>query len=81
MAFSEEVIQEAWQRSGGVCECKRYEHNHANYRCSNNITFAHRGTESQGAWETHYIEKGARKLRTPVLVLSQALAGKIINIS
>jgi len=59
MVFSEAVIQEAWQRSGGVCECKRYEHNHANYRCSNNITFAHRGTESQGAWETHHIEKGS----------------------
>ena len=59
MAFSDDVIQKAWKRTGGDCECKRFEHNHANYRCSNALTFFSRGREGQGAWEAHHIEKSA----------------------
>ena len=28
MAFSEETIKQAWQRSGGKCECRRVGHDH-----------------------------------------------------
>jgi len=26
MVFSEEVVEQAWQRSGGYCECRRRTH-------------------------------------------------------
>ncbi len=58
MAFSVEIIQEAWEKSGGSCECKRYEHNHENYRCAAPLTFANRGKgDLKGAWEAHPIDK------------------------
>jgi hypothetical protein len=28
MAFSEDIVEQAWKRSGGKCECKRWTHNH-----------------------------------------------------
>lgn len=59
MAFSETIIQEAWQRAGGVCECKRFEHDHANYRCSNTVSLSERDTQNPGAWVVHHLEKGA----------------------
>ncbi|MDX1565140.1 MAG: hypothetical protein R3236_07025 [Phycisphaeraceae bacterium] len=37
MAFTEDVRHEAFERSGGRCECCRVEHQHPAGRCSNTL--------------------------------------------
>lgn len=37
MPFSEETKDEAFERSGGQCECERKEHDHTG-RCSSTVT-------------------------------------------
>lgn len=59
MTFPDSIIQEAWKRAGGVCECKRFEHNHANYRCSNVISLSEQGKSNERGWDVHHVEKGA----------------------
>jgi hypothetical protein len=55
MAFSEEVVRQAWKRAGGKCECKRSLHSHSNGRCSKELVFENRGREGgRGAWEAHH---------------------------
>lgn len=34
MAFTQDVINQAWRRSGGTCECRRKEHSHPLGRCN-----------------------------------------------
>lgn len=53
MAFSDEVIVQAYQRGGARCECTRTTHGHAG-RCANQLLMANRGREGQGAWEAHH---------------------------
>lgn len=55
MAFSEETVKQAWQRSGGKCECRRERHEHHYKRCGKDLVFANRGRDSgRGAWEAHH---------------------------
>lgn len=54
MAFSEEVVKEAWKRSGGHCECKRTTHTHSS-RCNKLLNWDSRGKESEYGWEAHHI--------------------------
>lgn len=54
MAFSQETINEAWNRSGGKCECNRTLHSHSG-RCNKTLSFSNRGKEGAwGAWEAHH---------------------------
>lgn len=51
--FSEAIIEKAWARSGGICECQREGHNHKN-RCRNPLIKSHRGDKlSYFGWEAH----------------------------
>lgn len=55
MAFSNEVIEQAWKRSGGKCECQRTTHGHSG-RCNKTLSHENQGRESGwGAWEAHHI--------------------------
>ncbi len=54
MTFSESVIDQAWTRSGGACECRRTSHDHASI-CKKNLIKSNRGREGYGAWEAHHI--------------------------
>ena len=56
MVFSDYVIQQAWRRSGGRCECRRLAHNHP-VRCDKELKLANRGKEGQGRWEARPIDK------------------------
>ena len=40
--FSDTVVEQAWQRSGGNCECTRTTHGHTG-RCNKMITKGRRG--------------------------------------
>lgn len=54
MAFSESVVQQAWNRAGGKCECKRTTHGHTG-RCNRALSWSSRGKESGMGWEAHHI--------------------------
>lgn len=54
MAFSDEVVEQAWQRSGGKCECTRVTHGHQG-KCNKTLIKSNRGREGIGAWEAHHI--------------------------
>ncbi|MFZ2097180.1 MAG: hypothetical protein WAV05_11145 [Anaerolineales bacterium] len=55
MAFSPEVIKQAWIRSGGRCECSKISHAHDRNLCSNELVFENQGRDGKGAWIAHRI--------------------------
>ena len=55
MAFPEDVVEQAWKRAGGKCECKRREHKHVPVRCGKDLVYTNRGREGQGRWEAHCV--------------------------
>lgn len=54
MPFPENVVKEAWTRSGGKCECKRTNHGHSG-RCNRTLLYGSRGSETSYGWEAHHI--------------------------
>ena len=53
MPFSENVIKQAWRRSGGRCECVIKTHNHTRI-CKKKLLELYRGDdESDYGWEAH----------------------------
>lgn len=53
MAFSSEIIAQAWLRAQERCECTRKTHNHYG-RCIKELILDKRGREGYGAWEAHH---------------------------
>lgn len=53
MAFSEDVVFDAWNRAGGRCECTRATHRHFG-RCAKELVWFYRGKEVPGGWEAHH---------------------------
>ena len=54
MAFPLSVVQAAWDRSGGRCECPRVTHNHGVSKCNKQLVVGNRGREGVGAWEANH---------------------------
>lgn len=54
MAFPDSVVQDAWRRAGGRCECRRRSHNHRYVRCNKQLVWDNRGREGRGKWEAHH---------------------------
>jgi 5-methylcytosine-specific restriction endonuclease McrA len=54
MAFSESVVKQAWDRSGGKCECKRAAHGHTG-RCNHTLLWSSQGKDTDFGWEAHHI--------------------------
>jgi hypothetical protein len=46
----DEVVENAWVRSGGRCECSRRHHGHG-VECGRALAWAHRGTHTATGWE------------------------------
>lgn len=60
MGFSDEVVAEAWQRSGGRCECKRKSDGHVG-RCNYRLVWGARGMDKVlASWEAHHVTAGGR---------------------
>ena len=57
MSFTDHVLQQAWKRAGGKCECRRWIHHHNVVRCGMELVLANRGKEGQGRWEAHRISR------------------------
>ena len=59
MAFTDYIIEQAWKRAGGKCECRRWTHKHSVVKCGKELVRANRGKEGQGRWEIRRIDKAA----------------------
>lgn len=55
MAFPNKVIEAAWERARGGCECRRKIHNHRSMRCNKVLSFKNRGRTGWGCWEAHHL--------------------------
>lgn len=53
MAFSISVVDAAWRRSGGRCECRRTTHGHSVPHGAV-LVAVNRGRDGIGAWETNH---------------------------
>lgn len=53
MAFSEEIVEEAWGNAGGKCECERSTHGHIG-RCGKVLMKSNRGREGLMSWEANH---------------------------
>jgi hypothetical protein len=53
MAFTADIIERAWNLSGGQCQCERTFHNHVG-RCKKKLTYKNRGNRnSKTGWQVH----------------------------
>lgn len=51
--FPDDVVSQAFLRSGGRCECMRVTHGHVG-RCPQILHWGLRGWEVPGGWEAHH---------------------------
>ncbi len=56
MAFSEAVLREAWERTGGQCECNRRTHKHFYTPCGRSLKWNQRGMVAEGGWQAREID-------------------------
>jgi len=54
MAFPDSVVEDAWKRAGGRCECRRHSHKHPYVRCNKELVWENRGRDGRGKWEAHH---------------------------
>ena len=54
--FPDTVVQQAWKRAGGKCECERVScHNHSSIPHGKQLTWGARGNDNHyGGWEAHH---------------------------
>ena len=45
------TIENAWQRAGRRCECRRAHHRHPGGGCAKRLNWVNRGRHGDGAWE------------------------------
>ncbi len=63
MSFSESVISQAWNRSGGKCGCPHLSHDHGRNRCSRPLNWELRGKDANGGWQARSVS--GKYLDTP----------------
>ena len=55
MTFPEDIVEKAWARANGICECGRVSHeHHTDEDCEEKLIKTNRGREGTGCWETHH---------------------------
>ena len=55
MAFSEQTLLKAWERSGGRCECEKRTHSHFYTPCNKRLGRDARGSAGPGGWEANHV--------------------------
>ena len=68
--FPENVIRQAWNRSGGRCECRRSTCGHSG-RCNKKLLWGSHGVESEYGWETHHIDSNGPDVLSNCEILCQ----------
>lgn len=53
--FPQLVVEEAWKRSNGICECENDGHGHSG-RCTQRLVWMVRGGKQKASWEAHAID-------------------------
>jgi hypothetical protein len=48
------VLRQAWQRSGGKCECTSLNHDHPYIRCNKPLVWDRQDKPLPGGWRVHY---------------------------
>jgi hypothetical protein len=48
--YSESTLREAWNRSGGRCECRKMNHGHLG-RCGRVLSWSRKGISGHSGWE------------------------------
>ena len=54
MAFSPEVLDQAWKRAGGKCECRSLTHEHGFNQCAKLLNWHRKGQREAEGWEAGY---------------------------
>lgn len=56
MGFSTLIIEQAWERAGGCCECERNYHEHqSTHKCSQPLVWDKKNQPGEkGAWFAHH---------------------------
>lgn len=68
--FPDDVVEAAWARSGGRCECGRTSHGHGQ-RCKKELYKSSRGLESLMGWEPHHINSNGEPVLSNCEILCQ----------
>lgn len=66
--FSQDVVDKAWERAKGTCECKRGNHGHGQPHAKK-LLYAQRGRDGQGAWEAHHVNPNGPNSASNCLIL------------
>jgi len=57
MAFSQSIVDQAFTRSRGFCECTRATHHHPTLWCAALLMYQNRGRYGLGSWEANHINR------------------------
>ncbi len=55
MAFSDEIIKQAWERANEQCECNKRTHRHFHTPCCKPLVWSKRGVNGSGGWEARHV--------------------------
>ncbi len=69
MSLSRKIIEQAWQRSAGLCECRHPHHKHPGERCGQRLNWINRGIYGEGAWEAQRLTAADGSLKPGVEIL------------
>lgn len=69
--FPDSVVDAAWGRSGGKCECERPSHNHSLLFCRKQLSKASRGYETNMGWEAHHVNANGDPVLSNCEILCQ----------
>jgi hypothetical protein len=56
MPFSDEVARQAFENSGGQCQCRKRNHPHFYIPCGKPLTWDKRGKPGWGGWEANRVD-------------------------
>jgi hypothetical protein len=62
------VVNAAWERAGGHCECAAPGHGHEG-RCNLKLVKPMRGGRNLGAWEAHHIDPDGEPVLENLLIM------------
>ena len=66
--FPNSVVEKAWARAGGKCECKRKKCNHK-IPHGKSLRWESRGKETDLGWEAHHIDSNGEPVLSNCLIL------------
>lgn len=67
--FPDDVVRQAWRRSGGRCECTSKSHGHA-VPCNKLLVWENRGKDgATGCWEAHHVNSKCDPIYSNCLIL------------